>query len=96
MALFTLVFDYRGGTYVRQVEADDPKAATNEWLRVGGHEQSSWLNAESTRTLRERLAEDAPCPVDGMRNVWCWTAVADDHLVVVHVILTENAIMRAG
>lgn len=87
MALFTIVLDHRGGTYVHQVIGDDPRSAVASWTETALPEVVPLAEAGMV-ALRGRLSSDSPCPLDGMRNVWCSSFMLNGHLAIVHVVMT--------
>lgn len=96
MPLFTCVADYRGGTYISQVEASDISAAVHAWaqnleteaIAKFGHKSKSKLIKDLKRDDEDgRLCRS----VSGLENVWCVITRVRDKLMIVDFIQTERA-----
>lgn len=92
MGLFTLVLDYRGGTYVSQAncstfgdlasvlgKAIDWKAIPNN---VTEKDKQQFLND---------LAEIPPSAIDGLKNVWCSSARLGKTMAILHIVETTES-----
>ena len=73
-SLFTIIVDYRGGTYVSQVDAVTPKDALRAWAKGAAPSQIQHLGKSGRRrlveTIDERMRQDPPVPLDDVTNVW--------------------------
>jgi hypothetical protein len=85
--LYTMVFDYKGGTYISQVAAESPRAAVIEWATAAKEQDlSTW------RLTREELAqlfEDRPIPMENCLNVWCASGTTDGGLMLLNLVATK-------
>jgi hypothetical protein len=52
-SLFTMILDYRGGTYIRQGRASSPAAMVRKWARSG-----VWSSMHSLRCFRTSLVSE--------------------------------------
>lgn len=87
--LFTLLCDYKGGTYISQVRASDPDAAGIEWgaqLRI--EQPVERASDEIAKAAIEGL--DRPVPLSGLADVWCRSATVSDELALVHLIRSRQ------
>lgn len=76
MATFTVIFEYRRGTYIAQVEAKDPRQALARWAKALSPKSVARLGARAKAALVRVLANqgdelDPPVPIAGLSNVWC-------------------------
>ena len=78
MAKFTLILEFRGGTYIRQLRAASPKAALSA-LAAGPDPKSKLFGA---------LLDDKPVAIDGVTNCWCSSAVYQGKLALVNIVRT--------
>lgn len=84
--LFTLVLDWKGGTYLSQVKAPTLKTAKRKWLTsipleiFGTHQVLS--------ELATQIDEDEPVLLEGLESVWCTGFMVEEKLALVHVIAT--------
>ena len=88
-ALYSIVLDYRGGTYVAQVHADSEEAALKHWvytIRDRGV-SSRKLVCEGFRSLVER---EAAVQLEGCVNAWCLSGVVRGHLALLNVFKTDR------
>jgi hypothetical protein len=85
MQLYTVVFEYKGGTYIRQLPASSPEAA----LKTSVTTLSSILN-ESMEKLAESVEDPDVVPIDECRNVWAGTGLLNSSLLLVHIVATAG------
>ena len=89
MALFTFILDYRGGTYVQQVESEAEMGAVEKWVRLVNLDEIQGLTAKSRTLLTEGFLGQQPTPLSQQTNVWCLSARLRGSLALVHVVKTE-------
>ncbi len=76
---FTLIADYKGGTYISQVRANSPEEAVIIWAEnldtksIAGFKSKS--KAKLIEQLQQQLEGDAPVLLDGLKNAWCTSAL---------------------
>lgn len=88
--LYTIVVDYKGGTYCIQVNAPDPAKALVEWVRkiILDLDLSAALSAEGINDL-ERVdweKENSPSRYNQLINAWHTTVMVKGELCLIHVI----------
>lgn len=88
MALFTFVLDYRGGTYLQQVEGPDPRAALVSWAATTSLDVVFGLSEKSRVPFQTALARSRPIAVKQVSNVWCASGIVRGHLALVHLVET--------
>ena len=90
MAFWTVIADYRGGTYISQLRAATPSKALTLWVKsfpqvrgclVGPKTRRKWLAAVDG-------AEDPPVRIHGTLSVWYWNPGSMNPRVVVHLVKT--------
>ncbi|MBY8825015.1 hypothetical protein [Sphingomonas colocasiae] len=86
--LFTMVCEYRGGTYIAQVRAVDPRGAIAAWavlLRTDRPVPRS--SAHLARAVSANIARgDRPVAMDGLSGVWCFTALCGGDLMILDIV----------
>jgi hypothetical protein len=87
--LYTIVLDYKGGTYISQSPAESPEAALTKWANAIG--ENDLVNWGLSRAEITQLPEDSPVPLKGCLNVWCVTASTKEGLMLVNIVATEAA-----
>jgi len=87
MALFTVIADYRGGTYIKQLHASDVQSAFEQWARELPDIRGSFIGAATKRKVSAAVREpdDRPVAIDGTENVWFWSSCGFE----VHLVKTE-------
>ena len=85
MTLYTMFFEYQGGTYIRQHAAAGPQQAIETAVTTLCEELK-----QSAQALAESVADCEIAPIDGCRNVWCVAGCVDDTLLLVHIIATTS------
>jgi hypothetical protein len=87
MALFTVILEFNGGTYISQFRASSPQDAAvkhaDHVVRLNG--MSTPMNR---RRLADRLSVETPVPIEGVRKVWCCTASVGRKLALVNIVAT--------
>jgi hypothetical protein len=66
--LYTVIAEYRGGTYIKQLRARSAKDAVQKWLKQSDTSIPKNLSAALRRISAETLE---PVLIDGCENVWC-------------------------
>jgi 23S rRNA A2030 N6-methylase RlmJ len=89
--LFTLILDWRGGTYVSQVWAGSPEQATVLWAQQHLLRSVIELDPEDRSRLQRDLesGERRPTRLADTDNVWCATTLLDGDLACLHVVKTQ-------
>ena len=87
MALFTVVLEFGGGTYISQFKAASAHAAA---AKHAAHVIS--VKGMSTPSDRKRLADllsiEQPIAIQGVRNVWCCSATVGRKFALVNIVAT--------
>lgn len=88
--LYTIVLDYKGGTYIAQVSGDSPAAALSNWLsEIRDQELAEW--GITRGEIKAIMDTDDPTPVSGCSGVWCVTGSTKKGLVLVNVVATDGS-----
>jgi hypothetical protein len=87
MALFTVVLEFGGGTYISQFKARSPHAAA---VKHATHLISikDMSTPSDRRRLAGRLSLEEPIAIQGIRNVWCCTASVGRKFALVNIVAT--------
>jgi hypothetical protein len=89
MALFTLILEFDGGTYISQFRAASV-------VRVVARYPSQLLSNRAVFTLavRKRLAAafsaENPVAIEGVRNVWCCSASIGKRFALLNIVATAH------
>lgn len=87
MALFTVILEFDGGTYISQLQATSAyNAAAKHAARLIGNKQVSTL--VNRRRLADALSVEQPVVIEGVRNVWCCSASVGKRFALVNIVAT--------
>ncbi len=86
MALFTIILDYAGGTYVSQVAAASEQEALQTWIARLSTEQLGGYFSDEVAEVYEKGAHLVP--LTGMKGVWCGSADGPQDLALVNIVRT--------
>jgi len=87
--------EYRGGTYISQVEAPDVVNALRAWSQQLDPSEIAEFGPAHKRKLIQNIESDIennelPTPVQGTVNVWCAAATCRNSLMLIDIIQTER------
>jgi hypothetical protein len=87
--LFTVLAEYKGGTYIRQVYSTSIGLAVKEWQADA---MAEIANLSKTQLSHFQAAFDSDAvsvvKVDQCVNVWCLTASVDEQLLLIIIVAT--------
>ena len=89
MALFTVVLEFDGGTFIAQVKAANVKKAVATYA-------NDLLNNKTIgkfptrRRLSAGLLEEDPIAIETVTNVWCCSTLVNNKLALLNFIRTER------
>jgi hypothetical protein len=90
---YTIVCEFRGGTYVSQVIAGDLFEAVRAWTDYLARDRP--IPRSSTylaKTVAAQTREVAPTALKGLSGVWCVTATCGGDLMLANIVETVQAI----
>jgi len=86
--LYTMVLDYKGGTYISQVTAESPEAALTNWVTSANERDLSHWSL--THQELAQLSEDRLIPIENCKNVWCASDSTESGLMLLNIVATET------
>ena len=87
--LYTIVLDYKGGTYVGQAAGSSARSALKLWIsRITNRELREWKITR--RELSGIPKSDKPVQLTGRLNVWCLSGLVRNNLVLINVVATRS------
>jgi hypothetical protein len=88
--LFTIVLEFDGGTYLFQAEAAKPNQALQIWAARSAQLGIEQIKKADAKDLIEQVSGTPELtPVDGCKNVWCWSGLIREKLGLVHLVKTQ-------
>ncbi len=88
MLLFTISLDFKGGTYLAQVNARTPTLAVRRWAKELNANDVHGLGSSSKQQLISDLGEDTGVAIDGLTNAWFFSASLRGGLACIDVFQT--------
>jgi hypothetical protein len=90
MSLYTFFFEFRGGTYISQVHADNPLDAQKTWSKKIDYKSIWGMGLKSKEKLIKRmsLSDEKPIPITGIKNTWCSGVLLNGHFGQIHFVKT--------
>lgn len=89
--LYTVVLDFKGGTYIGQAAADSIVTALSRWLsKIEDEELVRWKITRDE--LSDIVKSEEPVPLDDCINVWCLSGNAKGGLALINVIATDQSV----
>ena len=89
-AMYTIIFEFRGGTYIKQVLADDPKDALLRWAKDINTQNISGMGPKMKSELYKKIRRDTLILIEGCKNVWCTDAFSGTNFGLINVIKTDQ------
>jgi len=83
--LYTIVCDFEGGTSVSQVHATDEREAVAQWAATLEAQRHLGDASDEMARIAAECGEP-PIRVDGLSDVWCWTASVGTSLALLNII----------
>ena len=92
MHLFTLIIDYNGGTYIKQIETETPRMAAINWASNLETKNIPGLGLSSKKLIISEIKniDNSPIEVKETTNVWCTTFSARGRLGLINIIKTKR------
>lgn len=91
MNFYTVILNFRDGVYVAQVDAEGPAEAVLVWVLKLRRE--AFVPDHSARLAGEIIAnlpDSPPIGLTSLSGAWCLSAVLDDHLAMINIVLSER------
>jgi hypothetical protein len=87
VSLFTLILDWRSGTYLAQNEAGSVEDAVLAWAQSPRDDDPVDLGIARRRFLEQAArGEGCASPLEGLRNVWCFSCLIEGRLALLHIV----------
>jgi hypothetical protein len=87
MALFRLVLEFDGGTYISQFRAPSVQRAVVEYTsRLMRDKVVSSLSVR--QRLADALSAESPVAIEGVRNIWCCSTSIGKKFALLNIVAT--------
>ena len=86
--LYTLLLEYRGGTYISQFHASSVQSLLPVWTNwIAQEDLNVW--GLTRADLAQFSSESHPVPLEGLQNAWCCTGCCNDDLLLLNIVNTR-------
>jgi hypothetical protein len=91
MKLFTVIFEYKNGTYVNQFYAVDALSACISFIKELDIKIVTGMAINIKEEMLNHLkdGDHEPVALKGLVNAWYTSSVVDEHLAEFNLILTQ-------
>ena len=88
---YTIICEFRGGTYISQIEAEDELDALDQWCAIIQTDKpiprsSAHVAKAVRRDIKDR---ERAAPLDGLVGVWCFSSLMGGDLVLINIVHTR-------
>ena len=93
MALYTVITDYAGGTYISQVTAQGLKQVPILWAEKLKAGSIPGVNAKSLATFVNyyNWSQDKPTAIEGVHYVWCVSGIIRGKGLLLNIVRTSTS-----
>ncbi|MCK9541289.1 MAG: hypothetical protein M0R03_04575 [Novosphingobium sp.] len=83
--LFSILCEFKGGTYSSQVRAISAPQAMIAWADLLRQEHPIKMASDPIAHAATEAAGDL-VPLAGLTGIWCWTTTVGGDLVIAHIV----------
>ncbi len=96
MEKYTFVFEYKRGTYIKQIESGNLKEALKKWSKLINISEIAGFDSEKLEQLQKEIQNEAESPrlLDGMDDVWCLFLRIGYSSHLLNIIATKQDAMK--
>lgn len=88
MNRYTIVFEFRGGTYIEQINGDSVMEAANTWANNVKISDIKHLGEAGKSELINQIKTENPTPLNGLHHVWCISGILRSGYFLINIIQT--------
>jgi hypothetical protein len=89
MALFTVILEFGGGTYISQIRSASVRGTVCKYASQLVEDQEIPGTA-AKKSLAAVLRQDIPISITGVHNVWCCSASVGKKFALLNIIQTAD------
>ncbi|MEZ4799621.1 MAG: hypothetical protein R2809_07590 [Flavobacteriales bacterium] len=87
-SLYTFIMEFKGGTYISQVIADNEEKACNQWAESLNIDEIEGFGIRAKQALFVELKNEEATPIMNNKNIWMMGVDLLGHYSVIHIIKT--------
>jgi hypothetical protein len=85
--LYTFFADFKGGTYVSQIQAVEPYVAKCAWAKKFSKEILA-MSPSEVKEFTDQVDEERETLLEELVNVWCFCPAFRSETIFVHFVVT--------
>ena len=82
--------DYKGGTYISQVNASSVKTACKKWAENLRVSEIDGFGIKSKEILIDEIKADEPVSIKETSNVWCISPWIYGNFALINIVQTQS------
>lgn len=82
--------DYRGGTYISQINSSSLDLACIDWASNLEVEEIEDFGKSNKEKLIKQMKSESPVLLNGLINAWCVSAFLYKGMLLINIVQTEN------
>ena len=86
MKQFTFILEFRGGTYISQVNTDTIQIALTKWADNLSIDSIQYFGIVSKKELQKLMRKEIPTLIHGMNNVWCISGILKSGFFITTIV----------
>ena len=86
--LYTIIMDFRGGTYIFQKNVTDKNDAIKLWLLDLDVKKIKYFSVKTKEDLLNQIKDEELTPIENNKNVWISNYYLNGHFTTIHLIKT--------
>ena len=91
MPLFTVLFEFKGGTYVSQIRAASLRTALYKWADRLEVSEIWGLGSSGKESLRVIVRDRVPVALRGLSKVWCQSMLIRGKLGLINIVQSDSS-----
>lgn len=90
--LYTFIMEFRGGTYISQIESNSILSACKKWVKkIDVSEIKFFSDAVKAKLLLGMIDTDnKPTKLKGVKNVFFTGVLLGKHMAYIHIVVTDR------
>lgn len=90
MEFYTFLMQFRGGTYISQVESKNLSEATKSWVKQLNIEEIKYLGEKGKIEMIKEAENFELFALDTLKNIWFFCFRIKAGFIMVNVVKTDN------
>ncbi|PLK44205.1 hypothetical protein [Emticicia sp. TH156] len=89
MNTYTFIMEFRGGTYISQINANNLKQGLIDWCKNLDVSEIKYLGEKNKGDLLSIIDSEIPTPINTVKNVWHFSIGIKAGFLMVNIVKTD-------